>query len=272
MQRHEESRLESSACCGEKVVQQGRRNITALTGDIVKRIQDLAKPEHGSQQACFVRQWWRFPKCTRSLMDLCLLYAIPGTFALGGKFSCSWCDGPNSLEAGNLRTFNHLHQQYQGCQAAGAKPSKMKDIANVTKLCASWISSSSKTSSDMVTMEEAWTAITMVSRIREIWWSAICRSWHTSPCFGLPAQVQGCGGWLSQTDSSPGWKLWSSQHSQVLGVQMKVSNTKHLLLSTKVGCSVKAHYWLLSNFAFFWGGLGGPNMWGGGGGGGPQSL
>ena len=71
----------------------------------------------------------------KSVMDLCLLNAILGISAHGGKFSCSWCEGPSSLEAGELRTFKHLHQKYQGYQAAGAKPSKMKDFANVTKPC-----------------------------------------------------------------------------------------------------------------------------------------
>ena len=47
------------------------------------------------------RWWWSFPKCKKSVMALCLLNAILGISSHGGKFSCSWCNGPSKLE--NIR-------------------------------------------------------------------------------------------------------------------------------------------------------------------------
>ena len=69
------------------------------------------------------------------VMDLCLLNAILGISAHGGKFSCSWCDGPSTLQSGTLRTFAHLKQKYQQFAATGFKLSKMKECANVVNEC-----------------------------------------------------------------------------------------------------------------------------------------
>ena len=69
------------------------------------------------------------------VMDLCLLNAILGISAHGGKFACSWCDGPSTLQSGTLRTFAHLKQNYQQFAASGFKAAKMKECANVIHEC-----------------------------------------------------------------------------------------------------------------------------------------
>ena len=69
------------------------------------------------------------------VMDLCLLNAILGISAHGGKFSCSWCDGSSTLQSGTLRTFAHLKQNYEKYAATGFNTAKMKECANVVHEC-----------------------------------------------------------------------------------------------------------------------------------------
>ena len=69
------------------------------------------------------------------VMDLCLLNAVLGISSHGGKYSCAFCDGPSTLQSGNLRTFRDLRLNYEAYQAAGANPSQMKKFANVIQPC-----------------------------------------------------------------------------------------------------------------------------------------
>ena len=67
----------------------------------------------------------------RVVVDFCLLNAMVGISSHGGKYSCSYCEGPSTLNPGRLRTFGSLKKRYKEYQTAGSNPAKMQQFANV---------------------------------------------------------------------------------------------------------------------------------------------
>ena len=94
----------------------------------------VPEKHHNLRQIMEHLQFHKVPHL-KVVMDLCLLNAILGISAHGGKFSCSWCDGPSPLQSGTLRTFAHLKENYQKYVATGFNPAKMKECANVVQEC-----------------------------------------------------------------------------------------------------------------------------------------
>ena len=94
----------------------------------------VPEKHHNQRQLMEHLQFHKVPHL-RVVMDLCLLNAILGISAHGGKFSCSWCNGPSTLQSGTLRTFAHLKENHQKYMATGSNPAKMKECANVVQEC-----------------------------------------------------------------------------------------------------------------------------------------
>ena len=67
--------------------------------------------------------------------DLCITNTYTGISKHGGKYACYVCEGPSTLESGELRTFGSLHAHYQAYREAGSVPKKMSKFKNVINEC-----------------------------------------------------------------------------------------------------------------------------------------
>jgi hypothetical protein len=67
--------------------------------------------------------------------DLCITNTYTGISKHGGKYACYVCEGPSTLQSGELRTFGSLHTHYQAYREAGSVPKKMSKYKNVINEC-----------------------------------------------------------------------------------------------------------------------------------------
>ena len=109
-----------------------------LTG--VNRLIILAEVEGGQESHYNMRQIFerihleQLPGLVL-VSDLCATNAYLGLSKHGGKFACYICEGPATLQSGQLRTFGSLHKNYANYREAGSNPKKMQQFKNVIAPC-----------------------------------------------------------------------------------------------------------------------------------------
>ena len=67
--------------------------------------------------------------------DLCATNAYLGLSKHGGKFDCYVCEGPATLQSGQLGTFGSICKNYAAYREAGSNPKKMQQFKNVIAPC-----------------------------------------------------------------------------------------------------------------------------------------